>query len=114
LLFHWYASEPLPDPFSVRWEGEIVLPVDGAYFLALVGDDGVRLWLDGQLLGESLRPDASNVVEAHLEMAAGVYPIRVDYFQRSGAKLIEFRWVRPGGQLELVPPDALRPAAIGE
>ncbi|MFZ5916610.1 MAG: PA14 domain-containing protein [Chloroflexota bacterium] len=114
LLFHWYAGEPLPDPFSVRWEGEIVLPVDGAYFLALVGDDGVRLWLDGRLLGESLRPNASNVVEAHVEMAAGVYPIRVDYFQRSGAKLIEFRWVRPGGQLELVPPDALRPAASGE
>jgi hypothetical protein len=109
LLFHWYGSDPLPDPFSVRWEGEIVLPAGGPYFFALAGDDGVRLWLDGEIVGESLRPDASNVVEAHLELEAGPHPIRVEYFQRSGAKLIEFRWTRPGAPLELVPPEAFRP-----
>jgi hypothetical protein len=109
LLFHWYGGDPLPEPFSVRWQGEILLPESGAFFLALVGDDGVRLWLDGELVGESLRPDASNAVEAHLELQAGPHPIRVEYFQRSGAKLVEFRWARPGTPLELVPPEVLRP-----
>lgn len=109
LLFHWYGNEPLPNPFSVRWEGEILLPADGAYALTLVGDDGVRLWLDGALVGESLQPDTANVVEAHLELSAGAHPIRVEYFQRGGSKLLEFRWERPGATLELVPPEAFRP-----
>jgi hypothetical protein len=111
LLFHWYGNDPLPNPFSARWEGEILLPEDGFYFFALASDDGVRLWLDDEVVGESLRPDASNVVEAYLELEAGPHPIRVEYFQRSGAKLVEFRWVRPGASLELVPPEALRPSA---
>lgn len=109
LSFHWQGNDPLPNPFSIRWEGEIVLPADGFYFFALAGDDGVRLWLDGEVVGQSLRPDASNVVEAHLDLEAGRYPIRIEYFQRSGTKLVEFRWTRPGGPLELVPPEALRP-----
>jgi len=109
LLFHWYGRDPLPGSFSVRWEGEILLPEDGAYFFALVGDDGVRLWLDGELVGQSLRPDASNAVEALRTLKAGSHSIRVEYFQRGGAKLIEFRWARPGAALELVPPEVLRP-----
>jgi hypothetical protein len=111
LLCHWYGDDPLPNPFSVRWEGEILLPDDGVYFFALVGDDGVRLWLDGEVVGASLRPDVPNVVEVRLKMKAGPHPIRVEYFQRSGTKLIEFRWTRPGASLELVPPEALQPPA---
>jgi len=87
---------------------EILLPEDGTYFFALVGDDGVRLWLDGELVGQSLHPDASNAVEARRTLKAGSHSIRVEYFQRSGAKLIEFRWARPGAALELVPPEVLR------
>lgn len=111
LLFHWYGDEPLPGPFSVRWEGELLLPADGSYSFTLVGDDGVRLWLDGEVVGVSLCPDASNVVEVHLNLKAGPHPIRIEYFQRSGAKFIEFRWTRPGAPLELVPPEALCPPA---
>jgi hypothetical protein len=109
LLFHWDGADPLPGPFSVRWEGELLVPDDGEYFFALAGDDGVRLWIDGRLAGASMQPDASNAVEVRLPLAAGPHPIRIDYFQRSGAKLIEFRWARPGEGLELVPPHALRP-----
>jgi hypothetical protein len=67
--------------------------------------------MDGEMIGTSLRPDASNVVEVRLKMKAGPHPIRVEYFQRSGAKFIEFRWTRPGASLELVPPEALQPPA---
>lgn len=108
LLFHWAGDDPMPDPFSVRWEGELRVPEDGEYFFALVGDDGVRLWIDGRLAGGSMQPDAANAVEVLLPLAAGPHPIRVDYFQRGGAKLIEFRWARPGGLLELVPPHLMR------
>jgi len=55
--------------------------------------------------GEILLPQ-----DGTLELKAGPHPIRVEYFQRSGSKLIEFRWTRPGAPLELVPPQVLRPS----
>ncbi|HLK13646.1 MAG TPA: glycoside hydrolase family 3 N-terminal domain-containing protein, partial [Fimbriimonadaceae bacterium] len=47
-----------PDPavhpyhFSARWSGFLVAPSDGEYTIAVTGDDGYRLKLDGKLVAE--------------------------------------------------------------
>lgn len=109
LLFAWSEQEPWPAPFSVRWTGTLMAPVDGAYRLQLNADDGVRLWIDGQLVGESVAPDTVNLVDTLVQLSAGAHDVRIDYFQRGGGKGLEFWWQPPGDHLRPVPPSALSP-----
>src|SRR6185436_15426218 len=52
--FDWSRGRPAPeineDGFSVRWTGKFVPPESGAYQLGAMADDGVRFYLDGNLL----------------------------------------------------------------
>src|SRR5690606_3315908 len=52
--FNWGYGSPAPsiapDTFSVRWTGQLVAPETGQYTFHLTADDGVRLWIDGQLI----------------------------------------------------------------
>ena len=38
------------DNFSVRWSGQVLAPVTGTYTFTTTSDDGVRLYVNGQLL----------------------------------------------------------------
>ena len=109
LLFAWPEAEPWPAPFSARWTGTLTTPSSGVYRFQLNADDGVRMWLDGELVGESVRPDNVNMVDAEVALDAGPHDIRIDYFQRGGGKALEFWWQPPGEQLRPVPPGVLSP-----
>ena len=109
LLFAWADPEPVVGPFSVIWRGALFVPRDGEYRLRVAADDGVRLWVDGQVAAESLRPDTMNEVDVHVRLSRGFHPVRVDYFQRGGAKTITFFWQPPGERERIVPPSYLRP-----
>lgn len=109
LLFAWPEEEPWPAPFSVRWTGTLAAPVDGVYRFQLNADDGVRLWLDGELVGESVVPDNVNLIDVQRELRAGSHAIRIDYFQRGGGKALELWWQPPGEALQPVPPGVLTP-----
>ena len=56
--FDWASSAPDPavqaDNFSVRWSGQIMAPVTGNYTFTTTSDDGVRLYVNGQLLDRQL------------------------------------------------------------
>ncbi len=110
LLMAWIDPEPVVGPFSVTWTGILLAPVTGDYHFRLDSDDGGRLWLDGRVIGESLKPDTVNQVQADVHLSAGPHTIRVDYFQRGGAKTLTLRWRPPGGREVVIPPSYLRPA----
>lgn len=110
LLFAWPESEPWTAPFSVRWTGTLEAAVEGTYRFKLDADDGVRFWIDGQLMGESVVPDNVNLVDVSVPLAAGPHQVQVDYFQRGGGKALEFWWQPPGDHLRPVPPHVLTPA----
>ena len=52
--FDWASAAPDPtvqtDNFSVRWSGQIKAPVTGTYTFTTASDDGVRLYVNTQLL----------------------------------------------------------------
>ena len=109
LLLEWTDPEPIAAAFSARWTGFLWAPKDGTYHFRLDADDGVRFWLDGRLLGESWRPDTVNQVQVDIWLRQGWHPLRVEYFQKGGAKVIRFYWRPPGEREYIVPPHVLLP-----
>ena len=107
VLFAWAENEPWAGPFSDSFSGELEAPVDGSYFFSVNGDDGVRLWLDGKVVGEALQPDTANEFNATVSLTAGRHAIRVDHFQRGGGKALELWWQPPNGPRQVVPPSVL-------
>jgi len=109
ILFAWPEEEPWQGPFSVRFEGEINAPAAGSYSFSARADDGVRLLIDGLLIGEGLKPGTANSVEGVVSLTAGWHEIQIDYFQEGGSKALELWWSPPGKPRQVVPPSALRP-----
>ncbi len=110
VLFSWPEPEPWPGPFSARFEGTLNVPMDGNYFFVVSADDGVRFWIDGQLVGEGVTPAGVNVIEKYVTLTAGPHAVRIDYYQRGGGKALEWWWAPPGQPRQVVPPAVLSPA----
>jgi hypothetical protein len=109
LLLSWPPGEPLPHPFSATFAGFLRVETPGFYSFRIEADDGVRLTLGNQVLGESLIPDQPNQVYARVELTSGLHEIRIDYFQRGGGNALEFFWRPPNGLESPVPPSVLAP-----
>jgi beta-glucosidase len=95
-------SHELPNNYSVRWTGILVPPVSGEYVLGFSGQDGHRMWLDGQLLGEdwNVHHPATVMTKAvHLEKDRA-YAVKIEYFQTIRSAEARLIWSLPGGQTQ--------------
>ncbi len=113
LFFAWSDESPTPGSFSVTWTGDLLVPTEGDYHFRLEADDGVRFWLDDEVMGESMVADRPNTLDCRLGLDAGAHPIRIDYFQKGGGKSIRFYWIKPGQDQEPVGPEFLSPINRG-
>jgi beta-glucosidase len=84
--FRWGAngvSPQLARNYSVRWTGVLSPLETGNYELGFSGQDGYRVWLDGNLIADDWtthRPSTVQIREMHL-LAGHVYAIKIEYFQ---------------------------------
>jgi putative isomerase len=83
--FDWgegQAAEGLPvDEWSARWSGQIQVPKTGEYRLKTRADDGVRVWLDGELVIDDWQAHWEEPRHLDLRLESGkTYPITVEYF----------------------------------
>lgn len=90
--FNWGRDAPasnIPaDNFSARFERTINFPT-AAYELAAQVDDGVRVYVDNQLVIDSWQIGSSRRLSAQ-RLLSGNHYIRVDYFEAGGDALIQF------------------------
>lgn len=97
LDFDWGPGSPdsgIPcDEFSVRWTGKLVPTESGAYELRLSADDGVRLWLNGELLVDAWHRSvlASDLVQLRLEKGRQ-YDLKVEYCEHTGEATAQLAW----------------------
>lgn len=85
LAFQWYGS-PAPgvgaDHFATVSEGTLEVP-PGTYSLELTSDDGVRVWVDGQLVHDDWTYHAPRLAEVEVELG-GRHEIRIEHFEIDG------------------------------
>jgi beta-glucosidase len=88
------------DHYSIRYEGVITVPNSGYYHLALKGNDGFRLFLNGQLLVNQWDKISYHQKAAKVYLEKGkAYPIKVEFYESKGNGLIKFLWAKDGDDL---------------
>ena len=111
--FDWGLDEPVPgvgDTFSVRWTGTLTAPVTGRYTFRTVSDDGVRLWVDGDLVVDDWTMHAVSERSGEIDLVAGrAVDLKLEYFDGRRRAVAKLFWHRAGQTPELVPSSALRP-----
>ncbi len=104
--FDWGDTSPISgtlaaDRFSVRWSRNIRFS-GGQWRFKTSTDDGVRLWVDGELVIDQWRTMQGETHETTLLLQEGVHGVRMEYFEREGA-----------ARARLLIEDAEPPAAVG-
>ena len=79
------------DNFSARWVGRHSFNGE-AYQFTVRADDGVRLWVDGQLLIDRWIDQGPTTYTAIREMTGGEHEVKVEYFERVGAAVAQLSW----------------------
>ena len=95
-------SAALPNNYSVRWTGALVPPQTGDYLVGFAGQDGYRLWVDGNLVAEDWNvhhPATIETKQLHLEKDHG-YAVKIEYFQTIRSAEARLVWSLPGGQTQ--------------
>ncbi len=116
---NWGSSSPKPsitsDNFAVQWQGSILAPDSGNYIFSTVSDDGVRLWVDDQLVIDNWTrhsPKLNN--STNISLAAGErYNIRMEYFENTVGAVARLLWTKPsGGGRVVIPSTVLFPCPV--
>lgn len=115
--FNWETGSPHPqigaDTFSVRWTGWVHAPVTGVYTFYTTSDDGVRLWVNNQLLINNWTNHGVTENNGSISLTAGKkYDIRLEFYENTGAALITLSWLPPGQSKQIIPQTRLYPRNI--
>jgi len=100
VYFNWDSGSPGSnvgsDNFSVRWTRTLNVPRSGYYRFYARSDDGVRVWVNGQLRINAWRDQAPTTYASDwLYLNEGVNSIKVEYYERGGGAYIRV-WMVPG------------------
>jgi hypothetical protein len=102
------------DTFSARWTGQVEAEKTERYTFYTRTDDGVRLWVNNQLIIDRWVPQSATEWSGSINLVAGQkYDIRMEYFERFGQALAELRWSSPTTPKEIVPTSQLFPSGTG-
>ena len=99
--FNWGfngVSPRLKQNYSVRWTGVLTPSASADYVLGFTGQDGYRVWIDGQLLVEDWsrhRPSTTVTKAIHLDQGH-TYALKIEYFQSVRGAEAKLVWGVPG------------------
>jgi len=93
--FDWSDVAPIlglpATHYSVRWTQTLSL-AGGMTRFTFGADDGMRVWLDEQLLADHWQDGLYREWTAERNVSAGPHTLRVEYYQRTGKARIMLRW----------------------
>ena len=98
--FAWGTGSPAgginADNFSARWQRYIdVAP--GTYRFTAAADDGIRVWIDGDLIIDGWRDQATTTYTGTKYLGPGHHLVVVEYYERVGAATVRVSWQMADG-----------------
>ncbi|MBX2923289.1 MAG: fibronectin type III domain-containing protein [Chitinophagaceae bacterium] len=115
------APKTQAEYFAFLWEGHIRIPVSGDYIFRTSSDDGSKLYIGAPysagaaalVNNDGLHGTVS--AEDTINLSAGIYPITITYFQKTGGAVMNVLWKTPQTSSYVNLPDSVfvDPAAPG-
>jgi len=113
--FNWSTTPPAtnvgPDTYVVQWTGTVQPQFSDTYTFYATADDGVRLWVNGQLLIDEWVDEGPTTWSGQITLAAQQqYNIQMDYYQDGGGAQAQLFWSSPlTGPTAIIPQSQLYP-----
>lgn len=108
--FNWGSGTPSgtaltsPDTFSVRWSGRVLAPVTGSYTFTTTSDDGVRLWVNNQLIINNFTDHSATNNSGVINLTANTYyDIWMEFYENGGSAVARLFWSYPGRTRQIIP-----------
>jgi hypothetical protein len=105
--FTWAAGSPAgisENLFKARFTGSITTTDEGTYTFYVTADDGIRLWVNNQLLVDSWIDQGTTEYQGTINLAACTdYPVKIEYYENGGDAVCKFEWSGPVTDRQLVP-----------
>lgn len=96
------------DQFSVRWTGELQAQFTEPYTIYARSDDGIRVWLNEQLIIDDWQCGPCRERQATVNLTAGQrYLLRVEYFQNHREARVKLSWSSPSTPKRVIPQSQL-------
>jgi hypothetical protein len=110
--FNWGTGSPDSsignNTFSARWTGKIMVPATGKYTFYTRSDDGVRLWVNGQLLINNWTLHSVTDNKAQITLSAGQkYDIKMEYYENTGKAVAKLYWSSATQSKQIIPTNYL-------
>jgi len=114
--FNWNGGSPINgvdgSNWAGEWTGQVQAMTTGTYTFYTNSDDGVRVWINGQLVIDDFSYHAPTMDQGTIKLVAGQkYSIDIKYFQGGGGSVLQLFWSAPGFGQQLVPTSQLYPGS---
>ena len=76
------------DQFSARWTKQFRVTTAGIYTFDVRSDDGVRVYVDNQLIVDSWRDQGFLFASGNANLAVGEHALRVEWYENAGGAAI--------------------------
>ncbi|HEY0715865.1 MAG TPA: PA14 domain-containing protein [Polyangia bacterium] len=98
------------DLFSIRWTGKITPPATGLYTLYTESDDGVAVWVNGQMIISQWQIQSLAGASGQIQLNGGApVSLKLEYFDDHGDGAIRLLWSGPSFTKQVVPVNVLKP-----
>ncbi len=115
--FNWGSGSPDPligaDSFSARWTGQVEAKYSENYNFYTSSDDGVRLWVNNQLLIDKFVNQSTTEHTGTIALVAGQkYDIKLEYFDNAYSAVSRLSWSSNSQAKEIIPQSQLYSPAL--
>tara|TARA_Y100001968_G_scaffold291457_1_gene295896 strand:+ start:636 stop:3557 length:2922 start_codon:yes stop_codon:yes gene_type:complete len=106
--FNWGNGSPDPlipnNDFQIRWSGTIFCESDGEYLFRSRTDDGVRLYIDDNLVIDHWQDQGPTNRYGSIVLDSGIYNCIMEFYENGGGATAELYWTPPGQVESLLSP----------
>lgn len=97
--FNWAGGSPgggIPGTnWSAKWDSTQFAPSGGNYTIFVYADDGVRVWVDGDLVIDQWHDQPPTLYSSTGYLAAGAHQFHVEYYQHLGGSTLQIAFAGP-------------------